>query len=239
MTGERNPHVRDVPGVVALLALVGSHAYGTNRADSDEDYRGVFVVPTSDLFRLQKPMDTFDRQEPDITLHELAKFVKLAAAANPTVLEVLWCDPIAETADGALLRSYRHAFLSKRVMKTYGGYAQQQLRKAQSGTGGSRGRAHFRREKFVLHIYRLMTAGIYALEHGDLQVRVDDPDLLWQLACQPLDRVERDFARLDVDLQRAAAETDLAGEPDHALIDELLITIRRRHADVLKEESRV
>ena len=32
--------------------MSGSHAYGTNRPDSDEDYRGVFIAPLSYAFDL-------------------------------------------------------------------------------------------------------------------------------------------------------------------------------------------
>jgi hypothetical protein len=31
---------------LAILVRAGSHAYGTERPDSDDDYRGVYLVPT-------------------------------------------------------------------------------------------------------------------------------------------------------------------------------------------------
>ncbi|KKK77684.1 hypothetical protein LCGC14_2851130, partial [marine sediment metagenome] len=35
-----------------LKVLVGSHAHGLATPESDRDYRGVFVTPTSDLLRI-------------------------------------------------------------------------------------------------------------------------------------------------------------------------------------------
>lgn len=222
----------DVPGRVALVALVGSHAYGTNRPDSDYDYRGFYVAPTERLFDLdgRSVVDgSFTRDEPDLALHEVGKFCRLAAAANPTVLEVLWAEPVnmdGSMGAGAMLRANRKVFLSKRVLKTYGGYAMGQLRQAAVGTGGSRGQAHLRREKFKLHTLRLMRAGIYALRTGDLQVRVEDPKALWAEATQSLAYLERVFAGLDTEMRVAAQQSPLPDEPDYDGINLMLRTIR-------------
>jgi predicted nucleotidyltransferase len=230
--------VSEVPGEVGLVALVGSHAYGTAREDSDLDFRGFYVAPTERFWDLNPPGETFDRKEPDLTLHEVGKFVKLAVAANPTVLEVLWAEPcyVHPRADhfynaGVILRAHRHTFLSRRLLKTYGGYAMQQLRKAEAGTGGSRGVQHFRREKFLLHTYRLMLAGTHALRTGDLKVAVDDPDALWEKARQPLDRIKEDFARLDREMLAAYERSPLPEHPPLDTINMLLRRIRRAHLD--------
>lgn len=218
-----------IPGEAALVALVGSHAYGTERPDSDRDYRGVYVAPTVRLFTMDPLLETFDRKDPDVTLHELGKFVSLAAAANPTILETLWADSYEATGTGAKLRENRHLFLSAKVFKTYTGYATQQLAKARRGTGGSRGVGHFKREKFYLHTYRLMLAGIHCLETGDLQVRVDDPEALWAKASQPLEKIQADFLGLEHRIRKAYAMTELPAEPSRAAINLLLIEIRRAH----------
>jgi predicted nucleotidyltransferase len=215
-----------VPGTPALVALTGSHAYGTNHPDSDVDFRGFYVAPTEAFFNLQPPQESVDRTLPDVTLYELRKFVKLAVGANPTILEVLWTDPVHSTDVGDLFRAHRRVFLSKKVLKSYGGYAMQQLQKARNGTGGSRGQAHLRREKFKLHTYRLMLAGIHVLETGDLQVRVDDPEALWAKARQPLEAIEREFGALDDRMRRAATSSKLPDEPDYAAVNELLRQVR-------------
>lgn len=213
---------------LALLARTGSWAYGTQREDSDNDYRGVFVVPRRYLYRLKRPPETFDRRGPDVALHELTKFVKLAASCNPTALEVLWVDPLHVSPIGQRLIDHRDLFLSRRAYKTYGGYAASQLGHALKGTGGSRGTGHFRREKFLLHTIRLLDTGIHLLRAGELKVRVDDPDALWELAIRPLNDVVEYCAARDDALNEALAESPLPDEPDYAAIDELLIWLRER-----------
>jgi predicted nucleotidyltransferase len=216
------------PCELALLCRTGSHAYGTQRPDSDDDYRGVFIAPRRDLFRLKQPSYTFDRQDPDVTLHELAVFARLAAACNPTILEVLWIDPLHASSLGRELVANRHLFLSLRAHDTYGGYARQQLERARKGTGGSRGQAHYRREKFLLHTIRLMEAGIHLLRTGEVQVRVPDPDALWARARQPLHTIVGQFVGLDAQLADAVAHSPLPSQPDWAAIDTLLIRLREQ-----------
>jgi uncharacterized protein len=211
---------------LALFARTGSHAYGTQREDSDDDFRGVFVAPRRDLYRLKRPAETFDRQDPDVTLHELTKFCKLAASCNPTVLEVLWVEPLHASAIGRELIGARDLFLSRRAMQTYGGYARQQLERAVRGTGGSRGQQHFRREKFLLHTMRLLDTGLHLLRTGEVKVRVDDPTALWDRARQPLATVVEQFADLDSTLAQAVADSPLPVEPDWESIDVLLIRLR-------------
>lgn len=215
-----------MPQELILLARTGSHAYGTDRPDSDNDYRGVFVVQTSDLLRTSPPADSFDRQEPDITLHELGKFCKLAAKANPTVMETLWCEPLYVNDIGRGLRAHRKLFVSKLAVKTYGGYAMAQMRKGQAGTGGSRGVRHLKREKFKLHTIRLLDAGIHLMRTGEVLVRHPDPDELWRLAELPWEKLEREFLARDEELKAAAAASDLPDEPDWAALDDLIISIR-------------
>ncbi len=212
---------------LAILVRAGSHAYGTDRPDSDDDYRGVYLAPTVDLYRLRRPAESFDRQDPDVTLYELGKFATLAAAANPTVLEILWAEPLHLSPAGAILRLHRDVFLSRRALKTYGGYAHQQLSKATKGIGGSRGTGHFRREKFLLHTIRLAEAGLHLLRTGEVQVRVPDPAGLWRRANSGLDAVVAEFADLDERLAAAAAASPLPEHPDLEAIDRLLILLRR------------
>jgi hypothetical protein len=159
----------------------------------------------------------------------------LAAAANPTVLEVLWAEPDYMDMGfnggiGNLVIEQRSLFLSRRILKTYGGYALQQLEKARRGVGGSRGVEHFKREKFYLHTYRLMLAGIHALQTGDLMVQVEDPEALWAAARQPPEKIEREFLTLDQRITAAAASSPLPDEPDHEQINALLRAIRTRRA---------
>src|ERR1044072_586656 len=75
---------------VLLLGVIGSTAYGLAGPDSDVDRLGVFAVPTVELHGLERPAESKVTYEPDVTLHEAAKFCRLALAGNPTVTELLW-----------------------------------------------------------------------------------------------------------------------------------------------------
>ena len=72
-----------------LKVLVGSHAHGLAGPDSDRDYRGVFVIPTSELLSIGPKKDEthWIEGEQDDTSWEIGKFLLMATKSNPTVLE--------------------------------------------------------------------------------------------------------------------------------------------------------
>lgn len=211
---------------LSILAQTGSRAYGTNRPDSDYDYRGVYVAPMSAYGSLAEPKKTIDISDPDITLYELKHFCKLAAAANPSILEVLWCGQRQTTPVGDLLIANRKLFLSKRIAASFGGYAKDQLQRAQNGTGGSRGQNQYKRTKFKLHTLRLVNAGFTALTTGEVPVKVKDPEWLWTMAAKPVEDVQ---VYVDTKLRQmdaALARTELPDVPDYEVINQLMIEIR-------------
>ena len=98
-----------------LKALVGSRAHGLAGPDSDADYRGVFVTPTSDLLRIgQRQSDTrwvegekaadIGTAKVDDTAWELGHFLSLATHCNPTILEVFAAPVVAGTPEGYAVR---------------------------------------------------------------------------------------------------------------------------------------
>ena len=211
----------------SLLVVAGSHAYGTERPDSDTDYRGIFTTRTELVWSLTPPPDTFERSSPDVVMFEVEKYMRLALAGNPNALEFLWCPRLEYDIVGGMLIAHRALFLSRRVLRTYGGYAMQQLRKAHAGTGGSRGAGHMKREKFILHLLRLLEQGTGTLETGDLTIRVSDPDRLREMGTWPLDRIDREFRILDARMKEAALSSPLPEHPDMDHANALLDKIRR------------
>jgi hypothetical protein len=66
---------------------------------------------------------------------ELGKFVTLAAAANPSALEVLFADErdwVLATPAWRALHAQRHVFLTRRVHQTFVGYALAQLKRIET-----------------------------------------------------------------------------------------------------------
>lgn len=82
----------------------GSHLYGLNTENSDEDYIGIFLAPIEYHLGLQKveqvDLSIKDKLKSgrnskdaiDKTFYELKRFVKLAIDNNSNILEVLFVD---------------------------------------------------------------------------------------------------------------------------------------------------
>lgn len=72
-----------------LKVTVGSQAHGLATPESDFDYRGVFIVPTSEILKLGGSPKTTHWIEgnDDDTSWELGHFLNLAIHCNPTILE--------------------------------------------------------------------------------------------------------------------------------------------------------
>ena len=123
----------DVRKNTIYYARHGSHAYGTNIATSDEDFRGVAVAPKSHVMGFAH---TFEQQESkgqeDSVIFDLRKFMGLAAECNPNIIEVLFVDDsdvLECTPVGRLLLDHRQQFLSKKAKFTFSGYAVSQLKR--------------------------------------------------------------------------------------------------------------
>jgi len=123
----------DVRENTIYYARHGSHAYGTNIATSDEDFRGVAVAPKSHVIGFAH---TFEQQETkgheDSVIFDLRKFMSLAAECNPNVIEVLFVDDsdvLECTEAGRLILDNRDLFLSKKAKHTFSGYALSQLKR--------------------------------------------------------------------------------------------------------------
>lgn len=110
-----------------LLVRHGSHAYGLNIEGSDEDFKGVCVPPKEYFFGFAQNFEQAEGKDPDLVVYELRKFMRLAADNNPSIIEVLWADPLICTPEGEMLRDIRYKFLSKAAKHRFSGYAAQQL----------------------------------------------------------------------------------------------------------------
>ena len=116
-----------------FLTVYGSHAYGTNRAGSDLDVRGVCMPPSKYYHGY---LERFEQAEfkgvQDAVIYEIRKFFKLAADCNPNALEILFTDPrhhIQSTLIGDKLLANRDRFLSRKAKHTFSGYAISQLKR--------------------------------------------------------------------------------------------------------------
>jgi len=143
----------DLRAHTVLLTVTGSRAYGIHRPDSDLDVKGVAIPPSRYFHGFVHKFEQADKaedlavfaallppHEAEITarsklegsVYEVRKFLSLATACNPNILDVLFCrdDEVRlATPAGIRLREHRAMFLSATAKHTYSGYAGAQLKR--------------------------------------------------------------------------------------------------------------
>lgn len=119
---------------IMLLGLGGSYAYGTNNEGSDIDFRGVTLMMPSDLIGLTE-FEQYEDDHTDTVIYGFNKLVKLLLECNPNTCEMLGLDEgqyLIKSDLGQELINNTGIFLSKRAIKSFGGYADAQLRRLQN-----------------------------------------------------------------------------------------------------------
>lgn len=119
---------------IMLLGVGGSYAYGTNNEGSDIDFRGVTLQLPSDLIGLTA-FEQYEDEKTDTVIYGFNKLVKLLLECNPNTCEILGLDDdqyLIKSALGQELIDHSRMFLSKRAVKSFGGYAAAQLRRLQN-----------------------------------------------------------------------------------------------------------
>lgn len=231
-----------LPESIILLGPTGSRAYGTATEDSDEDYKGI-VIPPIDYYL---GLDSFSeynntggknykntKDDVDLTLMHLTKFVKDAMAGVPNNIEMLFL-PIDQfsllTEEGEQLVKARHLFLSKQIMKKFGGFARgqaMQFKKSRKGRQDLISR-HGYDSKAFYHAVRLLLSAVEILSTGDYSTyRKHDASLL--LECRngeySFDSAIQLLEGLEARLQLAYEHSKLPESPDRVLVNRLLIEL--------------
>lgn len=119
---------------IMLLGLSGSYGYGTNREGSDVDFRGVTLQLPSDLLGLTE-FEQYVDSGTDTVIFGFNKMIRLLMDCNPNCVEVLGLPPekyMIVSPLGQELLNNRRLFLSKRAIRSFGGYASAQLRRLQN-----------------------------------------------------------------------------------------------------------
>lgn len=119
-----------------FLTQHGSRAYGTNRPDSDFDFKGICCPPPEYYHGINKQFEQAEiHGDPDVVIYDLRKFMKLATDCNPNIIEVLFTDPDDWQIKSPLfeqLHENRNLFLSMRAKHSFSGYAVAQLKRART-----------------------------------------------------------------------------------------------------------
>ena len=137
-----------------FLIRSGSHLYGTDTPESDEDRVGIFIPNSEMLFGLHRA-DVVDdsivdkaadgrntKDAVDVTYYDIRKFAKLALQNNPNVLELLYApeESILHQEPWFIEEfiNYRHLFPHKGLVQKYIGYASSQKHKMVIRSGNYR-----------------------------------------------------------------------------------------------------
>lgn len=235
-------------GIEILRVLCGSRAYGLETDESDFDYHGVYVVPTSRLLSLgPKVKETawIEGEDQDNTAWEIGHFLKLAINCNPTVLET-FVAPIMGTSNESVNMTYVPAWLGrgqalrelfpyvlsrKRVYDSFRGYASNQRKKMFEPVGGTRGVD--REIKAAIAYLRSLYHGINLLNNGTYNPRIASPLLRdYLLALRKVVRVDYGSVvgiaqDLEAEITEAYIHSSMQQEPDIKHINDFLLQVRK------------
>lgn len=132
-----NEHLKNK---IVFLTLGGSYSYGTNIDTSDIDIRGCALNSRSDLLGLSN-FEQVVNNTTDTTVYSFNKLINLLLNCNPNTIEMLGCKPehyIYLNTIGEMMISSRKMFLSKKAVYSFGGYANQQLRRLENALARDR-----------------------------------------------------------------------------------------------------
>ena len=116
---------------IILLTIGGSHAYGTFTENSDLDIRGCALNSRMQILT-NESFEQFTNEQTDTTIYSFNKLISLLINVNPNTIEMLGCLPehyLYLSSVGQELLNHAHMFLSKKAVYSFGGYANQQLRR--------------------------------------------------------------------------------------------------------------
>lgn len=114
---------------ICLLAVGGSHAYGTSEEGSDVDIRGCAFSSRRDILT-GRDFGQFIDHATDTVIYSFPKCIHLLSECNPSMVEMLGCmdeDYLVLDDTGRRLIRESGLFLSRKAINTYGGYASAQL----------------------------------------------------------------------------------------------------------------
>jgi len=170
-----------------LLCEIGSTSHGTGDGNDDFDMMGVFIESKEQVIGQSSfdhvVMSSGDnesqntKEDADLTLYSLRKFSKLAAAGNPSILNVFFAPMLSSTPLGLKIREAAPLFISKQAGPRYLGYMQGQMQRLK----GERSQNVKRPElvskygydtKFAYHILRLAWQGQELMLYGKVNIPI-------------------------------------------------------------------
>ena len=219
-----------------LKVLVGSRAHGLHNEDSDYDFRGVFVLPTSTLLKLGKTRKhtAWIEDKTDDTSWEIGKFLHLATKCNPTILETFLSPKIyQEDIDvkddklGNELRSlFPYIWNSKGVLDSFIGYGMNQQKKFLANKDN-------RADKYATAYLRTLYNAYELLSTGELSINMSETPIFDTLKSYKSGEYEvGDVIQTCFDWEKKVIEAYDSREKKEAnldIINEFLLKVRKEY----------
>jgi uncharacterized protein len=240
-----------MPANTISVGLRGSIAHNTyipkedpNSID-DIDILGVYVAPLDHYIGLNQIPETkeFWVDNLDCVFYEVRKFVSMLLTFNPNVITYIWTKEefiISETKEFKQYRNKPSMFNSKRVYKTFCGYATGQMHRMEHAKYNDLGAKRKQLvDKFgydvknAAHLIRLLNMSNEFLKTGFLNTfRMVDRDLLIKIKTghYSLVQVKEMADELFKENERLFATTILPDEPKKEIAENILI-------DIIKKET--
>ena len=188
-----NEHLGDR---IIFLTLGGSYSYGTNVETSDVDIRGCALNSKSDLLGLSNFEQVVNTQT-DTTIYSFNKLITLLLNCNPNTIEMLGCKPehyFYINNIGKAMIDNRKLFISRRAVHSFGGYANQQLRRLENALA----RDKLPQSKREEHILKSMQGAIKSFE--DRYTSFENGSILLYTADSSRDDLDKEiFADIHID----------------------------------------
>lgn len=149
-----------------LKTIVGSQAHGLANTDSDFDYRGVFVVPTSEILKLHGSVShtSWLEGKEDDTSWEIGKFLLMAVKSNPTVLETFLA-PVVEFGEWSekVRQIFPHVWNSNDVKNAFIGYGLNQRKKFFENKDGRQAKYACAYLRVLFNAWQILSMGTFSV----------------------------------------------------------------------------
>ena len=251
--GIDDSHDREIARAgLLLLGMVGSTAHGLHLAGSDDrDQMGVCIEPREYVIGLQGWQQHSQRFQQwnyrtqlegqrsgpgdlDLCVYSLRKYAWLASRGNPTILILLFVEPLYATDVGLRLRENADLFASKNAGRRYLRYLEAQTRHL-LGIGSFASKRselinqHGFDTKLAMHVLRLGFQGVEYLSTGRLTLPMPERERDYCFRARsgevPLHEVIERATELKIQLaQLIDGGSALPDDPDEARISSFLVS---------------
>lgn len=243
-----------LPPNTILRVEVGSTAHGTGLPHGEDfDETVVLVESPAMVFGLTNGFpNMMQRTQPEGTrsgpgdidrqVYSLRKFLKLAAAGNPSIQLVLYAPVIESTIWGDSLRKLAPAFIGRHVIPRYRGYMMSQVMRMDGLKGSGHGkRGGGKREeliaehgydtKFAMHAARLGFQCLELLTDWQLTLPIQGEPGEWLRAVRlgkiPKEEWRERVDALDGAMERLLGDEKLPEGPNRREIEEFSVVTHR------------